>query len=221
MKLILMVGLAFDAALKGTQYDPVLLSQSVQATQAFSATLTGRQLPAILTEIERRRVIVFETCAQNNCAGSHSVIAIDVDTDEEYVASYVDDARTLLHESPFGKVVDQHCARIRCDFVPTQLGVLSDGEPLSSRDYDVNADDCVLRNQKGQIVYYASQAPGKEFGVFRFNGKRRMVWGDVFKGDVYSQQPEPDLVIRFEKQNETLSVLRKDRWITIPTEKYC
>jgi hypothetical protein len=216
-----MIGLAYDAAVAGTQYDPALLSQDVQATQAFEATLSGPQIPSILTEIERRRVVVFETCAPHDCANSHSVIAIDVDTEEEYAATYINDARMVLHQSSLGKVIDQHCAISRCDFIATQRGVLSDGEALNPKDYYSLYGACLLRNERGQVVYYTSENMGQPFGVLRYHGKRRMALGNIFKGDAYSKESEPELLIRFEKANETLSVQGNNRWITIPTEKYC
>ncbi len=213
--LLSMLGMDYQSALEGSRYDPLRLDIPEQSKQVFRATLNGPSTPSILINIDGRRIIVFETCMAHDCSYTHSTIAIDVDTKEEYAVSYADDTRTVLKDAPFGSTVDAHCAQGSCDFTPVQLGVETVGEPLRVTDFSYRPGGCAMKNSEGYIVFYSYGIDG----IIRFRGEKRVVHGNVFRENAYTDDTSSPIVVKY--QNRTLNVLNDNKWITIPVDVKC
>ena len=110
-----LVGLSFDSALRHTRYDPT------HCDEWFAQTLNGPQTPGVIVKLARYELIIFETCTAHLCAAQHSVVAIDIRTGREYVASYRDNGVHHIINAPFGPAIDKACQDSSCD-TPDQMG---------------------------------------------------------------------------------------------------
>lgn len=191
-----LLGSTYDTAIKGTVHDPVEVSTNTDAIEEFQATLNGPQNPGVRVEIDGRDLIVFETCMEMLCSEQHAVIAIDIDTHEQYSAVYtIDGTKHVLVDAPFGDAIDAECADVACYLEGgAQKGPFINLNTLTQDDLKglPGGAFCAAYDTDNDLVLYT-----EGLGRMWWNGRLRVLSEDgIGTDEIYTDDDYQPLVIK-------------------------
>ncbi len=166
-------GQTFNAGIRGTQYDPTRLTNSLSARQAFDETLSGPQTPSRPVVLGSTRLVVYETCAAHMCAYVRGVTVIDTQTREVFSVVFNDNGRrVIVPNRRIEALIGRSCDSVECDLPTapvsvtrgTNMGVLTSADLASQQ----GGASCIATDERNRRIFYTDGN-----AIMRYAGRLR------------------------------------------------